>query len=182
MRILIDCDNVLNNLTEVILELYDRDWNDNLHSNDIVSYHMEKFVKGAAKDSFYHYFVNKEVWKKVKPDKEAKKVINQFREKGYEIYVCTSTEPENAYKKSQWCWREFGINPRKEFILTHNKRIIQADYLIDDCIDNFGYQRNKIILDKPWNRNTDKLFMKNSNVVRCSDWKAIGEYISEVEK
>ena len=45
MKILIDCDNILNNLTEVVLKIYNEDWNDNLKMDDIVKYQIENFIK-----------------------------------------------------------------------------------------------------------------------------------------
>ena len=45
MRIGIDIDDVLNNLTECVLEVYNKDSGDNLTIDKITEYDMKQFVK-----------------------------------------------------------------------------------------------------------------------------------------
>ena len=53
--------------------------------------------------------------------------------------------------------------------------MIRADVLIDDCLDNFGGQDYSIVLDYPWNRNTN-----NENILRASSWKEIYEILLKI--
>jgi len=177
MKILIDCDNILNNLTEVVLKIYNEDWNDNLKMDDIVKYQIENFIKQPAKEKFYKYFTQKRVWKQISPIADSIKYINKLREDGHDLYLCTKTEPYNAYKKSEWCFRNYGFKPRKNFLCVPDKTMIRADILIDDCLDNFGGQDYSIVLDYPWNRNTD-----DENIIRASSWKEIYNIICLINK
>ena len=63
MIIGVDCDNVLNNLTESVLKVYNEDYNDDLTPDDITDYYIENFVKPECKDNFYKLFTDKRVWK-----------------------------------------------------------------------------------------------------------------------
>ena len=63
MIIACDVDNVLNNLTESILKVYNSDHNDNLKVEDITSYGIENFVKPEFKADFPRLFLDKRVWK-----------------------------------------------------------------------------------------------------------------------
>lgn len=175
MTILVDCDNVLNNLSEVVLKHYNEDYNDNLEISDITKYHMENFVKEEAKENFKDYFIDKTVWKEVTPTAGALDVIERLRKRGDRVFLCTKTEPFNAFKKSRWCEREFGFNPHKDFILTPDKTIIRASLLIDDCTKNFSENHSSwICMNYPWNQTfrTRNFFDKKVN-----NWEEIGEFL-----
>ena len=150
MRVLCDIDGIVNNLPEAVLEVYNEDWNDNLTINDIREYHIEKFVKPEARDDFYKYFTDKRVWKKIKP-------INveavQWLIDNTEFYFCTSTEPFNLYKKERWIKRNFtNIDTRKQLIRCHNKQLVKADILIDDCTKNLvGGSYEGVCIAYPYN-------------------------------
>ena len=45
MRILVDVDNVLNNLAESVINVYNEDSGDNLKIEDIHNYYIENYVK-----------------------------------------------------------------------------------------------------------------------------------------
>ena len=54
MTIGIDVDNVLNNLGETVIKIYNRDSGDNLTLNDVKEYHIENYVQ--ANLPFYKNF------------------------------------------------------------------------------------------------------------------------------
>ena len=64
MTILCDVDNIINNLAETVLKIYNEESGDNLTKNDITSYYIENFVKAEYKENFHKYFLCKDVWKK----------------------------------------------------------------------------------------------------------------------
>ena len=89
----------------------------------------------------------------------------------------TKTEMKNAPKKEGYLQRTFPyINIRKKLIVCSDKTMIRADVLIDDCLDNFGGQDYSIVLDYPWNRNTN-----NENILRASSWKEIYEILLKIK-
>ena len=59
MIIGIDCDNVLNNLTEELIKLYNVDANDSLILSDIKRYRIDDFVIPEYKDKIKDYFLDK---------------------------------------------------------------------------------------------------------------------------
>ena len=176
LNILVDCDNVLNNLAEAVLNYYNKDWGDNLTINNITSYYMENFVVPQARESFYKYFYNKKVWKTILPIEEARFFLEELRENS-RVYLCTKTEPANATKKAKWCERKFGFNQRKDFILTPNKKMIKGDILIDDCSNNFGGQKYSICLDRPWNRD---FVVDDITNFRAENWEEIFDIVNYI--
>lgn len=100
MTIGVDCDNVLNNLTESVLKVYNEDFNDNLTTNDITDYYIENFVKPECKENFYKLFTDKRVWKGISVVENCVDVLKKWNDLGHTIYIVTSTEPANMLKKA----------------------------------------------------------------------------------
>ena len=178
MKIGIDIDGTINNLCESVLMIYNQDSNDNLQISDITEYYVENFAKPEYRKEFYKYYIDKRVWKLVKMDKMAQEYINKLNTDGHEIYFVTSTEPANIYKKSGWLQKHFpDINIRKRLIRCYNKQLLSGlDILVDDYEMNLiGGSYKKILLDKPWNQNTDDRYF---GLFRVNNWKEIYEILS----
>ena len=63
MKILIDVDNIIGNLCDAVLSVYNEDSGDNLCSENITSYYIENFVKPQYKDNFKGAkAVNSAIW------------------------------------------------------------------------------------------------------------------------
>lgn len=181
MLIAIDIDNTLNNLTEAILEVYNTDSGDNLSLSDITAYHIENFVKPEYKRIFYQYFLDAEVWKKIKLQSHCREVIAKLNREGHKIIFVTTTEPENLPKKKNWLMRNFPfLDIRKSLFSCPVKQLVKCDILIDDCIGNLTGEREyySICLDYPWNREETNHI---PNFTRAKDWNEIYNKIKTIE-
>lgn len=173
MIIGIDIDNVLNNLCEAVLSVYNEDSGDNLEIKDITEYYIENFVKEPFKENFYRYFVDKRVWNRIKSMKDCRKYISKLHSEGHVILFVTKTEPYNFYKKEKWLQNLFPfLNVKKRFYCCPNKKLLKLDVLIDDYPSNFCDDRNNICFAYPWNA--------SYNGIRCKNWEEIYNTIGEV--
>lgn len=172
MIIGIDIDNVLNNLTEVVLKVYNEDSGDSLQLSDITQYYMENFVKEEYKADFYKYFLDKRVWKQVEIVKEAVPVIKEWYEQGHEIIFITTTWAENLPKKKSWLSKHFPfLDIQKCLYAVPKKQLIKCDVLIDDCFDNLiGGEYIPICYNTTWNRN-------DYPMLRANDWGDVKRYV-----
>lgn len=181
MIIAVDIDNVLNNLTESVLSVYNSDSGDNLSLSDITAYHIENFVKPEYKENFWHYFLDKRVWKRISIVDGCREVIAKLFNEGHRIIFVTTTEPENLPKKKNWLIRNFPfLNIRKSLFSCPVKQLVKCDILIDDCIANLMSERDyySICLDYPWNRKElDHVPM----FTRAKDWNEVYERIRVIE-
>lgn len=183
MIIACDVDNVLNNLTESVLQIYNTDNNDNLTIKDIISYGIEEFVKPELQKDFHKIFLDKRVWKGISVIPGCVDVLKKYHNKGHKIYIVTATEPANMTKKAQWLQRTLPfLNIRKRLICLQEKQMLSGniDVLIDDCLDNLlGGTYKKIVLDYPWNRKaSDEL----CGLIRCYNWNDIDHDLESIER
>lgn len=157
MIIACDVDNVLNNLTESVLKVYNSDHNDNLKIEDIKSYGIEDYVKPEFKKDFPSLFLDKRVWKGISVMPGCVEVLKKWHDNGHEIYFVTATNTENMHKKAEWLQSTFPfMDVRKNLICMQKKQMlgISIDVLIDDCLSNLDNGRyHSIVFDCPWNQN-----------------------------
>lgn len=182
LLIAVDIDNCLNNLTECVLEVYNADSGDNLSLSDITAYHIENFVKPTYKDKFYQYFLDRNVWKKIKVQPHCREIIAKLHNEGHRVIFVTTTEPENLPKKKNWLIRNFPfLDIRKSLFSCPIKQLIKCDILIDDCIANVigGREYYSILLTYPWNR--DESLDSEPMLTRARDWNEIYERIHMIE-
>ena len=178
MTIGIDIDNVLNNLCESVLLVYNEDSGDNLNINNITSYYIENFVKERFKENFKNYFLDRRVWKKIQIIKNCQKYIAKLYNDGNNIIFITSTEQENLQKKASWLKKNFPfLNIRKALYSCPKKQYMSGiDLLIDDAPQNFYRAKYKgIILDYPWNKEFKE---DNINFFRAKNWEDIYNIIN----
>ena len=177
----VDIDNVLNNLCEAALSVYNFDSQDNLKVEDITSYYIEDFIKTAYQKTFFQYFIDSRVWKRIKVVEGCQEYLAKLYNDGHTILFITSTEPENLGKKARWLTRNFPyMNIRKSLFSCPTKQHMgEIDLLIDDYHRNLDNAKYKgILFDAPWNRK----FECPSSIVRCKTWKEIYETIRKMEE
>lgn len=179
-RIAIDIDNVLNTLCEAVLSVYNEDSEDNLTMPDITEYYIEKFVKPEYKKTFWHYFLDKRVWKRIDVVDGCVEYIEKLHNEGYEIIFVTKTESANLPKKHGWLQRNFPfLDIRKCLYSCPVKQYVKCDILIDDALSNLIGDREyySICLAYPYNNVTKDI----PNFVRVNNWKEIYDTIHALE-
>ena len=180
MIIACDVDNVLNNLTESVLQVYNSDYNDNLKIEDIKSYGIEDYVKPEFKKDFPSLFLDKRVWKGISVIPGCVEVLKKWHDKGHEIYFVTATNTENMHKKAEWLQRTFPfMDVKKNLICMQKKQMLSGniDVLIDDHLGNIiGGRYFSILLSYPWNDDINVMI----HPYRCDNWDEIDKALEQV--
>lgn len=135
------------------------------------------FPKELTKEQIYEPLISKEFWDSVTPREGAVEYITKLHNAGFEIYICTSTDYRNIQSKYERVIRKyFPFIDWKHIIVTSNKQMIKADFIIDDAIHNLigGCQRYKILMAMPHNDNFE---VNEFGINRMSNWKTIYFYI-----
>lgn len=183
MLISVDVDNTLNNLAESVLKVYNADSGDNLSLSDITAYHIENFVKPEYKETFWHYFLDKRVWKGISIIDGCREVIAKLHNEGHKIIFVTTTEAENLPKKKNWLQRNFPfLEIRKCLFSCPIKQLVKCQIIIDDCISNVVGERDyySILLNYPWN-SSDKSVDNTAMITRANNWAEIHDRVKMIE-
>lgn len=172
MTIGVDCDNVINNLTESVLKVYNEDSGDNLQIGNITRYEMERFVKPEYRATFRKYFSDKRVWDNIGVQEGCTNVLEKYHKSGHSIFIVTSTYPANVPMKAEWLKSVLPfLDIDRQFICIHRKQLLSGlDVLIDDHCGNLVCgEYIKIVLDYPWNRSYMD-YDCNNHILRCRNW------------
>jgi len=177
--IAIDVDNVLNNLMDKTIEMYNNKYDASLTVDMFDEYDVYKCLPHDEAQKFIELFQEQDLWASLEPIKNAQWGVKQLIEHGYEVYLATATHHSNFSWKVEWIKYYFGMISEKNIICIHNKGLLKADILIDDCIDNLlsSYWYERVCLDYEWNRNiNDEVY----GIHRAHDWLEIVDAVNKI--
>lgn len=137
LLILVDVDGVIAPMLEDgWLPLYNKDFDDNLTSEDITDWDLRQFVKPEARDSIYTYLSYPNLYDNVRPVLNSLERINDLKNGGHRIvYVTTGIFPA----KVSWLYK-YGfldeeanpVNGEKDLVISADKKLVHGDVIVDD--------------------------------------------------
>ena len=181
MRIGIDIDDVLNNLTACVLEVYNKDSGDDLKFADITEYDMTLFVKDKYKKNFFKYFADKRVWDIVMPNMKGFNLINKLYEQGHKIYFVTATHPLNVGNKYKWLNQYLDWDVWESLVVTKDKSLLTGlDILLDDHLGNLNFESENttfVLYSRPWNVGKD-----SGSCLRMNSWQWFEQLVNILDQ
>lgn len=178
MVIAVDIDNVLNDLAEQVLVLYNRDSGDHLQIGDIYEYSMESYVKPDMRQCIESYFVA--AVPMTSPRKGSQKYLSRLVENGHEVYAVTSTLYTAMDCKAAWVMERFPFIDEAHIVRLPRKQLFRCDVMIDDYHMNLlGGEYEKILLDYAWNQ---CVVDSTAGIRRAKSWKQIYQIINKIEE
>jgi 5'-nucleotidase len=136
MKIWVDIDDVLADLSSEWIAEYNHDWYDNLKPSDIHSWSWDKYVKHECGHKIYNYIKSPKIYDHVLPISGAFDGIKAIRNKNHNIGFVTRFLPGSSWAKYGWLQDHGFLYPEDEYVETLNKGILIGDILIDDNFPN----------------------------------------------
>ena len=107
---------------------------------------------------------------------DAYDVLKELNET-YDIYIATAAMdvPGSFTAKYEWLLEHFPFLNPQYFIFCGNKKVVNADYLIDDTVQQLrNFTGQGILFDQPTNAGSDEF-------PRVYGWKGVREYFANVQ-
>lgn len=134
--IAVDMDGVLANLLDDLLVYYNTIWEDNLTERDISGWRVKNYVDLNATDYLENILKLPNFYRDLKPIEGSVKGLNKLSEY-YDVVILTDPYvKESIEQKIDWLEEYFPSIDLSDIIFTSQKGLINADYIIDDNIDN----------------------------------------------
>jgi len=153
LRILVDWDDCLNDLVDQLLILYEKRFAEHIDKESITNFDLSESLPPEQSSKLYSLFIDEELWKSVKVQPGAAKAVQEMIADGHEVFIVTATDYRNVVWKMEWLQKNLPFFPIQNVIITSQKHLLAADYLIDDNLDNLRRGiYGRIVIDKPWNR------------------------------
>lgn len=181
MRIAIDIDNCLNNLTEQTLKLYNSSTGKNIQLSDLTVYNFSECLPQADATGICNLFLNKDLWDSLIPIKDSVWGIKTLVDAGHEVILTTATSYKNFAWKCEWFCKWFPFFDTDNIIRIVDKSLVNCDVMVEDNIDQLTKSIcERIVLDYPWNQDESKDFIYD--IIRVTSWKEIVRAINNIRK
>ena len=181
MIICCDIDNILNNLTEKVIEFYNLKSGKNIQLSDITSYNFYNCLPQEDASNIVALFKEKSLWDALKPLANSQYGLKQLIKNGHQVYLATATDPINFEWKVEWVKQYYPFIPTDNIIRIIDKGLLKTDVIIDDCLDNLiNSFAERVVLHYPWNQNDLKDYTYDIN--RAYNWNDIVNIINKIDK
>ncbi|MEH7234152.1 5'-3'-deoxyribonucleotidase, partial [Bacillus safensis] len=163
----IDMDDVLADFLPAWVKAINQHDDSSLKCENIKSWNILDYVN-TNNDVFRH--LTYDFFKGLSVKKDSQKVVKDLCD-FYEVYVVTTAtaHPESLKAKLEWLQEHFPFISHGHVVLCGKKKIIKADYMIDDGIHNLeSFEGVSIVFDAPHNENDNRF-------LRVKNWTEIGQ-------
>jgi len=171
-RILVDCDDVLIDLCSEWIKDLNKKYKTHYTRFDIPDWNLTGMFN-AEKDELLKPLTKKGIWKRCKPIEGAATYLKKLFDEGNEIYIVTATDYRNfAYKIEHCLLHYFPFIPTDNIIRCHHKSMIEADFLIDDNINNLLSDKyNGILFSRPHNDCVTEDAIAQHHITKVVSWE-----------
>lgn len=183
MIIACDVDDVLNNLMDVTIELYNYKYGTDYDVSNVTAYNLENCFDEETAKNMRAIFesTTDSIWKKVKPVKGSQEALEKLLLEGHSVYLATHNCPATYGDKVAWIKRFYPFIDESRIICIKDKWMLRSDVMIEDSWQNLLAKPyyHRVLMDQPWNQSTkDDVY----GVYRCSNWKDIVNVINKINE
>lgn len=179
MTIAVDMDNVLCNLQEVIIDLFNKRHGTNYTMEDFTDYDVAQILPKNEAILMKTMYGEDNLYSNVKPLHGAQNAIEKLINTGHQVYVVSDVIPKTYAEKVEWLRFYFPQIDEGHIVAMKHKHMFKADILIEDNMANLlaSPHYHRICLSYPWNVNTNDWVY---NVFRCKNWNEIVAVVNEI--
>lgn len=180
--IAIDKDGVCVNLTKKVLSFLQQSFphrKDEFVMENVKRFKFEENFPGVG-EVVENYFKTDEAFRNLEVIEGCIESIKELHTMGHTIFLCTAPvrAPNCFYNKSEWFFNNLPFL-KNQLVITHDKTIIKADYLIDDKAEITGINSSPewkhILFNQPWNQ-----YKQEGYHVRIDGWRNVVDYFWEI--
>lgn len=181
LKVACDVDEVINNMIDKAIELYNNRYGAELTKDMFVEYDIYKCLPFEEAEAFIDLFLQEELWDSVEPVNDAQWGLKYLVNNGFEVYLATATHYGNFQRKVDWIEKYFPFIDKKNIICIHNKSLLDVDFIIDDCAENLINCKwpHRILVDRPWNQQPR---YGAYHLYRTYDWHETIDIITTIAK
>lgn len=142
LRILVDMDNIVVDLTQKWLDQYNKDHNDNVTIDDLKTWHIAHHVK-VPQSVMHGYLYSDRFFLDVEPMEGAIEALEELHSMKHHVCILSApSHPGNsATDKITWIKDHMSWFNKRDIFLGHHKHFVKGDWFVDDSPDNIRAYR-----------------------------------------
>lgn len=170
VTVLIDIDDTIAGLCDAWCDWLNKKYGTTTTPEDITEWKIEKFYPTLTADQVFSPFHDEDFWNSVKPKDNAVEYVEKLINDGFDVYLCTSTNYLFIKQKFESVIkRYFPFIKWEKVIVSYNKAMIRADFLVDDGVHNLeSFRGFKFLISRPHNKQYDA---EKNFMIRVNDMK-----------
>lgn len=178
--VIVDIDDTINNLLETWVNWLNRQHHINVDWRGIKEWDMSKTFVTLTKEQIYAPLHNIMFWREVQPKPGAVEALQDFINRGMDVYLCTATHHATIGNKfTEFIQRYFPFIGWKHVIIAYDKSMILGDVMVDDKLDNILVSRcpTRILFSAPHNED----FVADGQLTyRARTWEDVAEIVNKI--
>ena len=180
MIIVCDIDNTLNNLQEVIVDMFNYRKGTGYTLDHFTDCSVENVLPVDEAIIMKEMYGMPDVYDKIKPIHGCQDALQKLINDGHQVYLVTDMIPSVCKAKTEWLHHYFPFIDDAHIVSMKHKHLFKCDVMIEDNAQNLitGVLYHRICFDRPWNRNVHDCAY---SIHRCDNWKDIINIVKELE-
>ena len=178
MIICVDIDNVICNLQEVVIELFNKRYGSHYVMEDFTEYDVMNVLPTQDGIVMRDMYGETGLYNKVKPIPGAQDGLQKLINAGHQVYLVTDAIPKTYGEKVEFIKRHFSIDESHIVCMKH-KHMFKCDIMIADNLINLLAKPyyHRICYNQPWNQNIKDWVY---NIQRCTNWSEIVDVVNKI--
>lgn len=178
MVIMVDVDDVICNLQETVVKLFNERFGSHYTLNDFTEYDIMNVLPTQDAIVMKNMYGEQGLYDKVKPIPGAQEALEKLINLGHHVYLVTDAAPKTYGEKVAFIKRFFPCIDDGHIISMKHKWMFKADIMVEDNLHTLLAKPNyhRICFNMPWNQ-TSKDWVYD--IHRCYNWDDV---IMEINK
>lgn len=180
MIIACDCDNVINNLQETIINLFNKRCKTEYTLEDFHDYDIENCLPIKEAATMKKMYGESGLYKQITPVAGTQEGLKKLISAGHQVYIVTDAISKTYNEKCDWIKHFFPFIDDTHIISMKHKHLFKCDIMIEDNIQNLlaGTHYNRICMDYPWNKTKHEDYIYD--IYRCQNWRQIIDAVNKI--
>ena len=179
MIIACDVDNVINNLQEAIITLFNERHGTAYTMDHFLDYNIENVLPVKEAVAMKEMYGEIGIYDYVKPTTGSQDGLKKLIGDGHQVYLVTDAVPKNYNEKIEWIKHFFPFIDDAHIVAMKHKHLFKCDLMYEDNMQNLlaGVSYQRVCMDHPWNRNIKDYVY---DIHRCNSWHEFLNVVNEL--
>jgi 5'(3')-deoxyribonucleotidase len=179
MVLCVDVDDVICNLQEVVVNLFNKRYGSHYSVEDFTEYDVMNILPTQDAMVLKDMYGETGLYDKVKPMPGAQEALEKLINLGHQVYLVTAAIPKTYGEKVAFIKRFFPYIDDGHIVAMRHKHMFKCDVMIEDNLNNLLAKPyyHRICFDRPWNREVNDW---TYDIHRCKNWNEIVEVVNKI--
>ncbi len=174
-RICVDMDEVMADTLAEHIRRYNQHFDEDVTPEDLAGKGLWEIAPSDRQQQIREFFDAEDFFEDLALIPDSQSVLKDLSTR-FEIFIATQAMavPNSLGPKYRWLQRHFPFIPPKHYVFCGDKRILRADYLIDDQPRNLlRFEGQGLLYTAPHN-------LAATGFVRVDNWLQVAQYFANI--